>query len=145
MLTQTSKAYTRLPGLALTLLAAVSLTSAPASAAPAQAAAAPAKTTAAKETPRPAAPGTPETPDVSSLTCSNLLFMLGDEAQTQDSTYLMFWAYGLKTGVNGADLRKHPLTPEGLKIFVKELYEVCKTQSDVKVVDVLTGKHGAGR
>jgi hypothetical protein len=79
-------------------------------------------------------------PLVQNMTCGDLLFMLGDEKQTQESTYLMFWAYGLKTGAGGIDLTKNPFTADGLKVFVRDLYDICKVKSDAKVIDVLAGK-----
>ena len=79
-------------------------------------------------------------PAVQTMTCGDLLFLLGDEKQSQDATYLMLWAYGLKTGATGADLTKNPLTPEGLKAFVRSTYDTCKSKSETKLLDVLTGK-----
>ncbi len=79
---------------------------------------------------------------VQDMTCADLLFMFGDEKQAQDSTYLMMWAYGLKTGASGVDLQKYPLTEEGLKIFVRGVVDTCKTKSDAKLISILTGKAG---
>ncbi len=124
-----------LPGLVPAAILAIWLV---ASAANGQTAHAPAKAPAPK-------PPVAEVSDVSRLTCGELLFMFGDEKQTQDTTYLVLWAYGVKTGMSGLDLRKHPLTPDGLKTFVKDLYQSCKDRSDVKLIDVLARNSGAGK
>jgi hypothetical protein len=88
----------------------------------------------------PATPAAPAELSVQTMTCADLLFLLGDERQSQDATYLMLWAYGVKTGATGADLRKNPLSPEGLKAFVRSTYDTCKVKSDTKLLEVLTGK-----
>lgn len=73
------------------------------------------------------------------MTCGDLTYLLGDEKRIDDSTYLMIWAYGVKTGAEGSDLKKNPFDAKSLEAFVKDLLQKCNKDSEAKFVPMITG------
>ena len=72
------------------------------------------------------------------MTCGDLTFLLGDEKRIEDSTYLMIWAYGVKTGAEGSDLKKNPFDAKSLEAFVKDLIKRCNDDSEAKFIKMIT-------
>ena len=71
------------------------------------------------------------------MTCGDLTFLLGDEKRIDDATYLMIWAYGVKTGAEGSDLKKNPFDAKHLEAFIKEMIRRCNEDSDAKVIPMI--------
>ncbi len=67
---------------------------------------------------------------VDKMSCAELEFIFGDEAQEVEASYLAIWAYGVKTGAESMDFETHPVTADGLTAFVAHLIEVCDADSD---------------
>jgi hypothetical protein len=79
------------------------------------------------------------------MTCGDLTFLLGDESRIDDATYLMIWAYGVKTGAEGSDLKKNPFDGPSLEAFVKDMLKKCNADSDAKFVPMITATNGGGK
>lgn len=82
----------------------------------------------------------PSEPDLAAMTCGDLELFAGDDSRTQDLTYLMIWAYGVRTGAAGADLARNPFTAEALTTFVNGLLTECEKDSDAKVLPLIVGR-----
>jgi hypothetical protein len=67
---------------------------------------------------------------IDKMSCGELEFIFGDEAQEVEASYLAIWAYGVKTGAESMDFENHPITEDGLAAFVAHLMEVCDADSD---------------
>ncbi len=67
---------------------------------------------------------------VDKMSCAELEFIFGDEAQEVEASYLALWAYGVKTGAESMNFETHPITADGLAAFVAHLIEVCDADSD---------------
>jgi len=76
------------------------------------------------------------------MTCGDLTFLLGDDKRIDDATYLMIWAYGIKTGAEGSDLKKNPFDAKHLEAFTKEMIRRCNEDSEAKFVPMITAKEG---
>lgn len=76
------------------------------------------------------------------MTCGDLTFLLGDDKRIDDATYLMIWAYGIKTGAEGSDLKKNPFDAKHLEAFAKEMIRRCNEDSEAKFVPMITAKEG---
>ena len=79
------------------------------------------------------------------MTCGDLGFLLGDEKRIDDATYLMIWAYGVRTGADGGDLKKNPFDGSHLEAFVKELIKQCNADSEAFVMPLIIGKQGGAK
>lgn len=79
------------------------------------------------------------------MTCGELEFLLGDEKRIDDATYLMIWAYGVRTGAEGGDLKKTPFDGSHLEAFVKELIKQCNADSEAFVMPLIIGKQGGSK
>jgi hypothetical protein len=73
------------------------------------------------------------------MTCGDLTFLLGDEKRIDDATYLMIWAYGVRTGAAGGDLKENPFDGPALEAFVKSLIKQCNADSEAKVMPLIIG------
>ena len=72
------------------------------------------------------------------MTCGDLTYLLGDEKRIDDATYLMIWAYGVKTGAEGSDLKKNPFDAKHLEAFTKEMIRRCNEDSDARFIPIIT-------
>lgn len=72
------------------------------------------------------------------MTCGDLTFLVGDDKRIDDSTYLMVWAYGVKTGAEGSDLKKNPFDAKSLEAFVKDLLRRCNDDSEARFIPMIT-------
>ena len=79
------------------------------------------------------------------MTCGDLTFLLGDDSRIDDATYLMVWAYGVKTGAEGSDLKKNPFDPQALEAFVKDMLKKCNADSDALFIPMITATKGGGK
>lgn len=79
------------------------------------------------------------------MTCGELTFLLGDEKRIDDATYLMIWAYGVRTGADGGDLKKNPFDGSHLEAFVKELIKQCNADSEAFVLPLIISKQGGAK
>ena len=72
------------------------------------------------------------------FTCDDFIYLLGDTKKVTEATYLMFWAYGVRTGVQGVDPKKTPFDLKGFEAFTKDLIKSCKDNSDAKFLTMVT-------
>ena len=47
------------------------------------------------------------------MTCAEIRDIFGTEEHEEEASYLVVWAYGVRTGVKGLDFEKHPVTKAG--------------------------------
>jgi hypothetical protein len=85
------------------------------------------------------APSAPPPEEVAphEMTCADVGDALLDEEREEEASYLVVWAYGVRTGVNGLDFKKYPVTKAGLEDFVTRLTLACKADADKLFVDAI--------
>ncbi len=85
------------------------------------------------------ATSTPPTEEVAphEMTCAEIGEALRDEEREEEASYLVVWAYGVRTGVKGLDFEKHPVTRAGLEEFITRVTLVCKANPDKRFVDAI--------
>ena len=85
------------------------------------------------------AASTPATEEVAphEMTCAEVEDALNDEEREEEASYLLVWAYGVRTGVEGLDFEKYPVTQAGLGEFVTRLTLACKADPDKLFVDAI--------
>ena len=71
------------------------------------------------------------------MTCAEVSEALQDEEREEEASYLVVWAYGVRTGVEGLDFEKYPVTREGLEAFVTQVTLACKADPDKLFVDAI--------
>ena len=71
------------------------------------------------------------------MTCEEVYAALNDEEREEEASYLLIWAYGVRTGVEGLDFEKYPVTKAGLGEFATRLTLACKVDSDKLFVDAI--------
>jgi hypothetical protein len=71
------------------------------------------------------------------MTCAEVRDALDDEELEEEASYLVVWAYGVRTGVEGLDFEKYPVTRAGLEDFVTRLTLACKADPDKLFVDAI--------
>ncbi len=71
------------------------------------------------------------------MTCAEVSEALRDEEREEEASYLVVWAYGVRTGVEGLDFEKYPVTRAGLEDFVTRVTLVCKANPDKLLVDAI--------
>ena len=74
---------------------------------------------------------------VHELTCGEIGEMLRDEASEEEASYVVVWAYGIRTGVEGLDFEKYPVSKDGLKEFVTRTTLVCDADPAKLFVDAI--------
>ena len=71
------------------------------------------------------------------MTCADVRDALADEEREVEASYLVVWAYGVRTGVKGLDFEKHPVTKAGLEDFITRVTLTCKADPDKRFVDAI--------
>ena len=71
------------------------------------------------------------------MTCAEIDATFGDEQHEEEASYLLIWAYGVRTGAKDMNFDQHPVTPEGLEDFATRLVMTCKADPDKLVVDAI--------
>ena len=71
------------------------------------------------------------------MTCADIRDALADEEREVEASYLVVWAYGVRTGVEGLDFEKHPVTKAGLEDFITRVTLTCKADLDKLFVDAI--------
>ena len=69
--------------------------------------------------------------------CAEVGEALEDEEREEEASYLVVWAYGVRTGVEGLDFEKYPVTKDGLEDFVTRMTLACKPDPDKLFVDAI--------
>ena len=85
------------------------------------------------------APSAPPAEEVAphEMTCGEVRDALDDEEREEEASYLVVWAYGVRTGVKGLDFEKHPVTKAGLEDFITRVTLTCKVDLDKRFVDAI--------
>ena len=71
------------------------------------------------------------------MTCADVRAALDDEEREEEASYLVVWAYGVRTGVEGLDFEKYPVTKAGLEDFITRVTLTCKADPDKLFVDAI--------
>ena len=71
------------------------------------------------------------------MTCAEVRDALRDEEREEEASYLVVWAYGVRTGVEGLDFEKYPVTKAGLEDFITRVTLSCKADPDKRFVDAI--------
>ena len=71
------------------------------------------------------------------MTCAEIRDIFDTEEHEEGTSYLVVWAYGVRTGVKGLDFEKHPVTKAGLKDFVTRVTLTCKADPAKLFVDAI--------
>ncbi len=71
------------------------------------------------------------------MTCADVRDALHDEEREEEASYLVVWAYGVRTGVEGLDFEKYPVTKAGLEDFITRVTLACKVDPDKRFVDAI--------
>lgn len=88
------------------------------------------------ETDEPATPS-PEKAAPHEMTCADIESTFADQEHEEEASYLLVWAYGVRTGAGGLDFGKHPVTKAGLQDFVTQVVLTCKADPDKLFVDAI--------
>ena len=71
------------------------------------------------------------------MTCAEVRDAFQDEEREEEAAYLVVWAYGVRTGVEGLDFVKYPVTKVGLEDFITRVTLACKVDPDKLFVDAI--------
>jgi hypothetical protein len=71
------------------------------------------------------------------MTCAEVGDALRDEEREEEASYLVVWAYGVRTGVEGLDFQKYPVTKAGLEDFITRVTLTCKADPAKRFVDAI--------
>ena len=71
------------------------------------------------------------------VTCAEVGDALNDQEREEEASYLVVWAYGVRTGAEGLDFEKYPVTKAGLEEFVTRVTLNCKADPDKLFVDAI--------
>lgn len=71
------------------------------------------------------------------MTCAEIKEAFGDEENEEEASYLLVWAYGIRTGAHGLDFGEYPVTKAGLEDFVARVFLTCKADPDKLFVDAI--------
>ena len=71
------------------------------------------------------------------VTCAEVADALRDEEREEEASYLVVWAYGVRTGVEGLDFEEYPVTKAGLEDFITRVTLTCKADPDKRFVDAI--------
>jgi len=71
------------------------------------------------------------------MTCAEVGDTFGDVEYEEEASYLAAWAYGVRTGAQGMDFEKNPVTMAGLEDFVTRVILNCKADPDKLFVDAI--------
>ena len=71
------------------------------------------------------------------MTCAEVSEALQDQEREEEASYLVVWAYGVRTGVEGLDYEKYPVNREGLEAFVTRVTLACKADPSKLFVDAI--------
>lgn len=95
-------------------------------------------TSAASEADAPSTEAPPfEEVAVHEMTCAEVSDALLDEEREEEASYLVVWAYGVRTGVEGLDFVKYTVNKGGLEDFVTRTTLACKADPDKLFVDAI--------
>ena len=64
------------------------------------------------------------------MTCAQIRDMFLSEEMDEEASYLVAWAYGVRTGAKDLDFENHPVTMAGLQDFVTRLVLACQADPD---------------
>jgi len=71
------------------------------------------------------------------MTCAEIAATFGDEQHEEEASYLLVWAYGVRTGAKGMDFDEHEVTPDSLEEFATRLVTACKADPNKLFVDAI--------
>ena len=71
------------------------------------------------------------------MTCAEVGDALNDQEREEEASYLVVWAYGVRTGVEGLDFAEYPVTKAGLEEFITRVTLTCKADPDKRFVDAI--------
>ena len=71
------------------------------------------------------------------MTCAEIGDAFNDQEREEEASYLVIWAYGVRTGVEGLDFEKYPVTAAGLEDFITRVTLNCKADPDKLFIDAI--------